>query len=414
MDSIAWVLALLLVLAGAGYMYMQRQEEEKRQALKLQKEKEEQLASTELKKKKAQAAAQDGEEEHSNILHVLRGHKYGITAAAYSPNGRFLATASSDRSIRLYFRDTLKDKNPKLHQINIEYDHVTAMCFSSDGRSLVVATENGSVKVYRGFVRLQIAVNRVALMCCLCFALAEKLRVKPEIVEEFPVSHKTDVHSVLMNDIGNWATIITCAGDSDTDVKFWNLSGELLQTVNTNQVANYHCVGSKDNRYIAVAAYTPEVKIYEISREKTGAFKKVNKIMTLQGHRTGVMDLAFDGSDALPVNRVVTISKDASVRQWDINVRYTVQEDPKVLSSFNASGDQPFQATDFAPNGKMLAMVRGKDLVFVRTSDNKEFLTIDNAIEDPIKRATFSPDGSEVLVLGKSCKHIKIYKTPEL
>ena len=82
-----------------------------------------------------------------------------------------------------------------------------------------------------------------------------------------------------------WATIITCAGDSDTDVKFWNLSGELLQTVNTNQVANYHCVSSKDNRYIAVAAYTPEVKIYEIAREKSGAFRKVSKIMTLQGHR---------------------------------------------------------------------------------------------------------------------------------
>ncbi|ETO63266.1 hypothetical protein F444_18981 [Phytophthora nicotianae P1976] len=411
MDSLAWVLALLLVLAGAGYMYMQRQEEAKKQALKLQKEKEE-LArqqfhglnnkkskskakkkvdvTAEIKKKKAQAAAQDAEEEHSSILHVLKGHKYGITAAAYSPNGRFLATASSDRSIRLYFRDTLKEKNPKVHQINIEYDHVTAMCFSSDGRSLVIATENGNVKIF------------------------QKLRAKPEIVADFPVSHKTDVHSVLMNDIGNWATIITCAGDSDTDVKFWNLSGELLQTVNTNQVANYHCVGSKDNRYIAVAAYTPEVKIYEIVREKTGAFKKVNKIMTLQGHRTGVMDLAFDGSDALPVNRVVTISKDSSVRLWDINVRYTVQEDPKVLSSFNASGDQPFQATDFAPNGKILAMVRGKDLVFVRTSDNKEFFTIENAIEDLIKRSTFSPDGSEVLVLGKNCKHIKIYKTPEL
>ncbi|KAG7392298.1 Transducin beta-like protein 2 [Phytophthora pseudosyringae] len=412
MDSLAWVLALLLVLAGAGYMYTQRQEEAKREALKLQKEKEE-LArqqfhalnskkpkskakkkldvTAELKKKKAQAAAaQEAGEEHSSVLHVLKGHKYGVTAAAYSPNGRFLATASSDRSIRLYFRDTLTDKNPKLHQINIEYDHATAMCFSSDGRSLVIATESGNVKVY------------------------QKLRAKPEVVADFPVTHKTDVHSVLMNDIGNWATIITCAGNSDTDVKFWNLSGELLQTVNTNQVANYHCVGSKDNRYIAVAAYTPEVKIYEIAREKTGAFKKVNKIMTLQGHRTGVMDLAFDGSDALPVNRVVTISKDASVRLWDINVRYTVQEDPKVMSSFTATGDQPFQAVDFAPNGKMLAAVRGQDLVFVRTSDNKEFYTIENAIEDPIKRATFSPDGSEVLVLGKSCKHVKNFKTPEL
>lgn len=82
-----------------------------------------------------------------------------------------------------------------------------------------------------------------------------------------------------------WATIITCAGGADTDVKFWSVTGTLLQVVNTNQVANYHCVGSKDNRYIAVAAYTPEVKILEITREKNGTFKKVNKIMTLHGHR---------------------------------------------------------------------------------------------------------------------------------
>lgn len=68
-------------------------------------------------------------------------------------------------------------------------------------------------------------------------------------------------------------------------MKFWSLSGKLLQVVNTNQVANYHCVGSKDNRFLAVAAYTPEVRILEITREKNGLFKKANKIMTLQGHR---------------------------------------------------------------------------------------------------------------------------------
>lgn len=35
---------------------------------------------------------------------------------------------------------------------------------------------------------------------------AEKLRVKPELVAEFSVAHKTDVHSVLMNDLGNVRT----------------------------------------------------------------------------------------------------------------------------------------------------------------------------------------------------------------
>ena len=96
-----------------------------------------------------------------------------------------------------------------------------------------------------------------------------------------------------------------------------------------------------------------------------------------------MVDIAFDGSDASPVNRVVTISKDASVRLWDINgasgcfrtcvvevwrnlivfvvgfrtVRYTLQEDPKVLSAFTASGEKPFQAVDFAPNGKVCSIL---------------------------------------------------------
>ena len=33
--------------------------------------------------------------------------------------------------------------------------------------------------------------------------VVEKLRAKPELVADFPTLHKTDVHSVLMNDISS-------------------------------------------------------------------------------------------------------------------------------------------------------------------------------------------------------------------
>ena len=157
--ALLWLVALLLGLAGAGYMYAQHRMELQRQDVKLQKEKEE-LArqhfhslnskkhksktkkkvdvTAEFKRKKEGAVAKEDEEaEHERLLHVLKGHKFGLTAAAYSPNGRFVATASSDRSIRLYFRETLKQKQPKVHQITMEYDHATALSFSTDGRSLV-------------------------------------------------------------------------------------------------------------------------------------------------------------------------------------------------------------------------------------------------------------------------------------
>lgn len=152
-----WVLALALGLAGALFVYWQqaqaarRKEEEARVKAEREAQAREALAAkknkpkakkvdvtAELKRKKQQEAeALEGAREHASFLFALKGHKFGVTAAAYSPNGRFLATASSDRTIRLHLRETLGDKNARAHQINIEYDHVTALSFSSDGRTLV-------------------------------------------------------------------------------------------------------------------------------------------------------------------------------------------------------------------------------------------------------------------------------------
>jgi WD40 repeat protein len=103
--------------------------------------------------------------------------------------------------------------------------------------------------------------------------------------------------------------------------------------------------------------------------------------MCLQGHRSGVLDLAFDGSDKTPVNHIVTVSKDATVRLWDINVRYIVHEDPKVLKSFTGKDKKPFQAGDISPNGKLFALAREKELVFISTIDTKEILVVQNALD---------------------------------
>ncbi|TMW56043.1 hypothetical protein Poli38472_008691 [Pythium oligandrum] len=406
MDILLVLLALVLGLAGAYYMYDQQQKQQAAEAARLAKIKEQEELeklqkkpkpkrvdiTAELKKKQAAGDAQHEHiaDDHPWLRHILKGHKYGITAAAYSPNGRFIATSSTDRTVRIYLREALTDPKARPQQISLEYDHVTAMNFSSDGRTLILATVNGNIKLY------------------------QKLKAKPELVTEFAVAHKTDVHSVLMNDIGKWATIVTCASDADTDVKFWSTDGTLLQVVNTNQVTNYHCLGSRDNRYIAVAAYTPEVKILEITREKNGTFKKAHKIMSLQGHRTGVMDLAFNGSDTQPVNRVVTTCKDGSLRLWDINVRYALQEDPKVVKSFSPSSQKAFHSLDMEANAKVIVAARERDLVFLNAANGNEFAVIEHAFEDTIKRVMFSPSGDEVLVLGKNAKHIKIYKTPAL
>ena len=37
--------------------------------------------------------------EHALLNHILKGHTGRITSAAFSPNGRFIATASTDRTV---------------------------------------------------------------------------------------------------------------------------------------------------------------------------------------------------------------------------------------------------------------------------------------------------------------------------
>jgi hypothetical protein len=55
---------------------------------------------------------------------------------------------------------------------------------------------------------------------------------------------------------------------------------------------------------------------------------------------------------------------------------------------------------------------RDRKLIFISTATGKEYAEIDDAFEDAIKRVSFSTSGDEVLVQGKTAKHIKLFKTP--
>ncbi|ETW03762.1 hypothetical protein, variant [Aphanomyces invadans] len=294
--------------------------------------------------------------DHPLLCHVLKGHTGPITSACFSPNGRFIATASTDRTIRLTLRESLGSKNPTFKTINIPYDYATTCTFSSDGKTLGVVTADGQ-----------------AVM------LYHKFKTKPECLHTFPIHH--DVASLLLNDVGDkWMTIVTVGRDDDTVVKCWDVDGALLQSTNIHQIQNFHGMQSKDNRFIAVAAFTPEVKIYEIHRKKgTGAFDKMHKVMALQGHTSGVLDVAFDGSDSTPVNHIVTTSKDGSVRVWDINVRYKLEEDPKCIKTYTSS--VVYSTIDVTPNGKLLALGHGQDVTFVRVDSMEVVLSIAHAQE---------------------------------
>jgi WD40 repeat protein len=68
----------------------------------------------------------------------------GVTALDFSPDGRRLAVAFRDRSIRIQEADTGK----VTHTLRGHVRGVTAVCFSPDGRRLFSGSQDQTVRVW--------------------------------------------------------------------------------------------------------------------------------------------------------------------------------------------------------------------------------------------------------------------------
>ena len=72
------------------------------------------------------------------------GHQSDVDVVAWHPNSHFIATGSSDRTVRLW--DVAMGSCCRL--MGAQTSCLTSLAFSPDGRQLVAGTEDGSIAVY--------------------------------------------------------------------------------------------------------------------------------------------------------------------------------------------------------------------------------------------------------------------------
>ncbi|KVH89179.1 WD40 repeat-containing protein [Cynara cardunculus var. scolymus] len=372
-------------------------------------------------------ADKDSNKRHHPLdLNTLKGHGDSVNGLCFSSDGHSLATAP--RIMRTNAMNALNINSVKpvselggllvtmvFLRINLPAagGHPTAVAFVDDSSSIVVASQNltgaslymyGEDKPKGGDTKQQ---------------------SKPEIKWEH---HNVHDKKYILTLFGTKATHGAADGStiiaSRTDIILWHgKSGKMLGNVDTNQLKNNMATVSPNGRFIAAAAFTADVKVWEIVYSKDSSVKEVTKVMQLKGHKSAVTWLCFTPDS----ERIITASKDGSIRVWNINVRYHLDEDPKTLKVLpiplhDSKGTTlQYDRLSISPDGKILAATHGSILQWLSAETGEVLETADKAHDGDITDIAWAPKpipvgDKRVTILATSSvdKKVKLWAAPTL
>ncbi|KAI3957120.1 hypothetical protein MKW92_048970 [Papaver armeniacum] len=357
---------------------------------------------------------------HPLDINTLKGHGDSVTALCFSSDGRNLATACADGIVRIFKLDDALSKSFKFLRINLPAGgQPTAVAFSDGASSVVVSSQNlsGSSLYMYGEGSANSAND------------GDKQQPKlpvPEIKWEHRKVHQSRAIITLSGTAASYDTadgstvIVSCS--EGTDIILWHgKSGKILGNTDTNQLKNNMATVSPNGRFIAAAAFTADVKVWEIVYSKDGSVKEVAAVMQLKGHKSAVTWLCFSPNS----EQIITASKDGTIRIWNINVRYHLSEDPKTLKVFpiplhDSKGETlHYDRLSISPDGKVLAATHDSLLQWLSVETGKVLDTADMAHDGNItgiawapKKIPMGPDRGMVLATAGADKKVKFWMAP--
>jgi WD40 repeat protein len=293
-------------------------------------------------------------------LAVLHGPNDGVTALAFSPDGRWLASATGrladggDKDLDHKFVD-VGSLPAEIDLWDIEAQKVVAtltghkrsilsLAFSPDGRTLASGSADFTARLWD---------------------------VGSGKMEANLTGFSGPVTAVAISPDGK--TLATGGGDfwsKSSELKFWDLvSHQGKKTLKGHNGPVFTVAFSPDGRTFASAGMDRIVRLWDVA---TG-----DEVRTIRGHKAAIWSLAFDPKS----ERIATASWDQTVKVWDAA---QPQGPVKLPSAGNSSGC-------FSPDCKYLIR-GGRHLEVFEIGAGKAPFTIPDYGTDDIVLA-ISPDG---------------------
>ncbi len=276
----------------------------------------------------------------------LLGYTSKVTFVNFSPDSQIIATANTDKTIKLW------QKNGKFLSVLAGHDAtIYSLSFSPNGQMIASASADKTVKLWQQSGKLITTLK----------------------------GHTAAIYSVIFSPNGK----LIASASGDGTVKIWQLNGKLVTTLKDNDAPIYSISFSPDGQKIASASGDGTVKIWQ----SDGKFLQI-----LNEHNAAVLSVSYSPDGTM----LASASADGTVRLWESNgKRLSIFRHKSRVNSISFSSDNQIIAS--ASADKMVRLWhRDGTLIKTLKVHQDQVLSVNFSL-DGMMLGSVSSDGNVIL-----------------
>ena len=333
--------------------------------------------------------ADSGEE-----LLTLHGHTNYVNSVAWSPDGKRLATGSVDKTAKVW--DAASGQ--ELLTLRGHDGAVGSVAWSPDGKRLATGSDDKTVKVWDAVSgqELQILRGHTGAVVNVAWGPDGKRLATGSGDTSAKVWDAASGHELLTLqghdesvDGVAWSPDgkrLATAGEDDT-AKVWDTaSGHELLTLSGHSSSLYGIAWSADGERLATGSADETAKVWDATSG--------HELLTLRGHTGGVFGLAWSPNG----KRLATGSGDETAKVWEVTSGYELLTLRRHTDSVNSVA--------WSPDNKRLATGSADKTAKVwDASSGHEILTL-RGHSGPVDSVAWSPDGKRLATASSDTAHL--------